>query len=620
MTLRTRLLLAQLPLALSLLVAGAASRHTVETLDRESQDILKDNYLSVLAAQRMRAAADVLARSALAHARGRQVVPDTEVVRGRAAVERELAFQEGNITESGEREMTARLRQNWTALQRDYGRVMEAGPPSAESIYFNALQPDLTSLVVATTEITTVNQDAMVRKSDRTRRTARRLGGVMVGVDVVALLLGIVASMYLTSRLTRPLSVLSRAVRRLGQGDLAARVKLSSRDEIGEVAADFNLMAARLAEYRASSLGELLAAQDAAQAVMDSLPDPVLVLGHDGALGSHNRAAEALFAGPDGACGVEGAPRIDQLAPALREVVERVRAQVLKSQAAVVPKGLDEAVPLLTREGTRYLLPRASPVLHEDGALAGVALVLQDVSRLRRFDELKNDLVATVAHEFRTPLTSLRMATHLLSEGAVGPLSEKQADLLFAARDDSERLQGIVDDLLDLSRIQAGRLELHLRPLGGRLLVEEAVAEQRLVAEERGVTLVTEARGGDPSVMADPERARLVLSNLISNALRYTPTGGRVELRLVTAPGEQGAVRFEVCDNGPGIAAEHHGQHFERFFRVRGAPPGGAGLGLYIVKEIVEAHGGHVGLDSAPGKGSTFWFTLPLATGGSDSS
>jgi signal transduction histidine kinase len=579
-------MLAQIPLALSLVLVGYVSRRTIGELARSSQNILKDNQQSVLAAQRMRDAADAMGRGA----RG------DELKKERSTFQRELRFQEGNITETGEREITQRLRSEWTEFQRavdhgDVGRVPRL----------------LVALEQETNRITNLNQDAMVRKSDSARKGAERKSSLMEFVTLASFVLGILASLYLTNRLTRPLGVLTAAVRRVGQGDLAARVRLDGRDEISEVAREFNTMADRLAEYRSSSLGELLQAQQSSQAAIDSLPDPVIVLQGMTGLLEANRAAEDLFGisveGGDGA-------EFERAPPEVRVIVAKMKEHVTAGRGAYVPKGLDEAVPIAVRDGTRYFLARANPMLSEDGAIVGLTILFQDVTRLRRFDELKNDLVATVAHEFRTPLTSLRMALHLATEGTVGPLTEKQADVLFAAREDCERLQAIVDDLLDLSRIQAGRIELHARPTSATSLLQHAVDAHRQLAGERRVELDVGALTVDRPVMADPDRVQLVLTNLIQNALRYTSAGGRIELR---AASEDGSLRFVVSDTGSGIAPEHIPRLFERFSRIPGATSGGAGLGLYIVKEIVEAHGGRVGVESEPGQGSIFWFTLPLA-------
>ena len=225
-----------------------------------------------------------------------------------------------------------------------------------------------------------------------------------------------------------------------------------------------------------------------------------------------------------------------------------------------------------------------------------------------RFDELKNDLVATVAHEFRTPLTSLRMAIHLCAEEAVGPLTEKQADLISAARDECERLQGIVDDLLNLSRIQAGRMELEAERVAASALSASAAELQRPSAEAAGLSLSVEDAAENLELNANRERVGLVLSNLLVNAIRHTPRGGAIALRAVE---DAEAIRFEVTDTGEGIPEEHQVRIFEKFYRVPGARAGGVGLGLYIAREIVQAHGGDMGVRSVPGRGSTFWFRLP---------
>jgi signal transduction histidine kinase/HAMP domain-containing protein len=600
--------LAQLPLALSLVLVGVVSRQTVGALDHNSQDILKDNYLSVLAAQRMRDAADALERAALARARGRAHPSAADLDRQRGSFERELRFQEGNITEVGEREATARVRAGWAELQDALAQVLGASDAEAEAVYFARLEPTLLALRTGTNEILALNQDAMVRKSDRARKSAQHMSTLMLVVTLAAIALGFWGSLFFTDRLTRPLAVLAQAVRRLGQGDLVARARVPGKDEIAQVAGEFNTMADRLAAYRSSSLGELLQAQQASQAAIDSLSDPVLVFDLQGGLVSANQAATDQF-GLDG----EAEDAMAKAAVEVRDVVARMQTHVLGGKGAYVPRGLEEAVAIPGPDQARYYLARATPVQGEQAQLTGFTVVFQDVTRLRRFDELKTDMVATVAHEFRTPLTSLRMALHLCVEGAAGPLTPKQADLLYAAREDCERLQGLVGDMLDLSRIQSGKLELHRRAISSASLLSHAVDEHRAAARERSIELRVGAPTIDRPVLADPDRVRLVLINLISNALRHTPAGGQIELRA--AP-ERDAVRFEVSDSGPGIPREYLPRLFERFFRVPGTPGGGVGLGLFIAKEIVEAHGGRIGVESDPGAGAIFWFVLPAAPAG----
>ena len=604
MTLRRKLLLAQAPLAAVLGILGAIALRTLSDLGQSSERILQDNYRSVLAAQRMKEALERIDSAAAFRGLGRADLADPQAEANLARFENELRVQEQNITEPGEAEATRALREEWTKYHDGWRAYRELVDPGAlRSRYFAVLQPQFLRAKAAAERILEINQDAMVRKSDEARRTAESSRALLLLATAAALGLGLLASASLTARALRPLSTLSMAVRRIGEGDLDARARIAGKDELAEVGRELDTMADRLREYRSSSLGELLQAQQASQAAIDSLPDPVVVLGVDGRVLNVNQAAETVLQIGS------GADPLARVQPDVRDALERVRQHVVGGKGAYVPRGLDEALRVLSSGAERRLSPRATPLYSEQGAVVGATIVLQDVTRLLRFDELKNDLVATVAHEFRTPLTSLRMAIHILVEGTVGPLTEKQSDLLYAAREDCERLQGIVDDLLDLSRIQAGKVEVSPAPISSKALVEGAAAAREASAREAGVSLLPDVAEPVLPVLADPERVALVLDNLISNAVRHSPRGGQVLLRT-GADGPK--VRFEVSDQGAGIPPEYRDRIFEKFFRIPGTKGEGIGLGLYISREIVRAHGGEMGVESDPGSGARFWFTLPV--------
>ncbi|RKG74829.1 sensor histidine kinase [Corallococcus exercitus] len=606
MTLRSRLLLAQAPLVVALLLLGTTAVVTLARVGRSGQRVLEDNYRSVLATQRITEQLERMDSAALFIIAGERERGLAQQAAQRPPLETELGVQLGNITEPGEAEATQRLRAAWVKYREEFDAFLqERDAEAARKRYFESLSPAFQEAKAAASSILALNQDAMVRKSDRLRQQSERVNTLMALAVVAALGFGLFFTTSLVQRALRPVSVLSQAVRRLGQGDGEARAVVEGRDEIAQLARDFNTMAERLGQYRKSSLGELLQAQAVSQAAIDSLPDPVLVLGADGGLLNVNAAAEeVLRLRLD-----EGGDALGRVEPEVRAVLERVRAHVVGGRGAYQPRGYEEAVRVeASPEGGRWLLPRGSPVHGETGDVVGATLILQDVTRLRRFDELKNDLVATVAHEFRTPLTSLRMAIHLVAEGVVGQVTEKQADLLFAAREDCERLQGIVDDLLDLSRIQSGQLQLDVREVRTEELVEHALSAQRTLAEDRGVRLSQSLSPDVETVRVDPDRLHLVLGNLVGNGVKHTPQDGEVSVHV----SRDGAhVRFEVRDTGEGIPAQEQARIFEKFYRAPGAPAGGAGLGLSIARDIVQAHGGELGVVSTPGQGSTFWFTLP---------
>jgi two-component system, NtrC family, sensor histidine kinase KinB len=606
MKFRSKLLLAQAPLVLALLVIAAAAGAMTQSLGRGAQRILADNYRSVLAAERMKEAIERIDSGALFAVAGEAERGLTQASEHARRFEEELRAQEANITEPGEATLTRDLRRRWTIYRERLDTLRPAADPAAiRATYFDELLPVFIQVKDAADAVLAVNQDSMVRKSEQTRQHADRLRNALVAVALIAFALAVLGTGILTARILRPLGVLGQAARRIGEGDLASRARLTGRDEIARLAHDFNTMADRLQQYRQSSLGELLEAQQASQAAIDSLSDPVLILGIEGDLRHTNQAAAAMLRlDPE----AEGAEALRAADPSVRDAVEAVRRHVVGGRGAFTPRGLEDAFPVKAPEGDRHLLPRGSAVYGEGGAIVGVTVVLQDVSRLLRFDELKNNLVATVAHEFRTPLTSLHMAIHLCVEEVVGPLTEKQADLLHAAREDCARLQSIVDELLDLSRIQAGRIQLRPVPLDIERLVQEALEPHRPAAAQRGVDLRSEVLPGTGHVIADPERAHLVFTNLVTNAIRHSPPGTQV---IVAATRTGSTVRFTVTDTGPGIPREYHQAIFDRFFRLPGSTTGAAGLGLFIARELIRAHRGDIGVDSEPGQGSTFWFTLP---------
>jgi len=239
--------------------------------------------------------------------------------------------------------------------------------------------------------------------------------------------------------------------------------------------------------------------------------------------------------------------------------------------------------------------------------LLGAVTLLEDITHLREIDRLKSDFIATASHELRTPLTSVQMGVHLLLEGAVGELNEKQTEVLSECREDCERLDKLMRDLLDLLRIEAGDSQPHLAPLNLRELIAREVEELRPQVETKGLAFHVDVPPDLPAVMADSSQIARVITNLVLNAIRYTRQG---EIG-VSAVKRGRYVMVSIADTGMGIPAEYLPHIFDKFVQVPGAPTGGAGLGLAISRLIVEAHGGQISAQSELGQGSSFSFTLP---------
>jgi signal transduction histidine kinase len=245
-----------------------------------------------------------------------------------------------------------------------------------------------------------------------------------------------------------------------------------------------------------------------------------------------------------------------------------------------------------------------------DGQLLGAVVVLEDVTHLSELDRLKTEFLGVASHELRTPVTSLLLSAQLLKEGAAGPLNLKQQEVVDAQLEDLDRLNVLLRDLLDLTRLEAGVTPPRFEIVSPEKLVASALEQVSAEAEAKGIRLDTSVQSDLPSVRADRNQIGRVLLNLLGNALRHTSAGGQIEIDVHS---QDRRVAFAIKDTGTGIPKEYLSRIFDRFTQVPGATRGGAGLGLSISRSIVKAHGGDITAESELGKGSTFTFTLPKA-------
>ncbi len=425
-------------------------------------------------------------------------------------------------------------------------------------------------------------------------------GGLAIGI---ALAVFLIASTIRT--ILYPIRAVTESATAIGAGDLDQLVPISSEDELGQLASAFNAMARQLRDYRQSHQAQLLRAQQTSQATINSFPDPVLVVDRQQRVELVNPVARRLFGVLPREAGADATVRW-QPPPSLQQPL----ADVLETQREYLPEDFDKAVVLPVGEKMHSFLPRILPIRDAQGATVGAAVLLEDVTRFRLLDEVKNNLVATVSHELKNPLTSIRLALHLLLEETLGPLTPKQLELLVDARDNAERLLVMINNLLDLARLEQGRSQLHVRPERPASLLRAAAESFQGRAADQGIELLLDAADDLPPVAVDAEQFQHALQNLLDNALVHTSQGGRI---TVSAQRQDGQIAISVADTGSGIPAQWLPLIFERYFRVPGETSrGGSGLGLAIVREIVTAHGGEIACESRPGEKTIFRMTLPV--------
>lgn len=262
----------------------------------------------------------------------------------------------------------------------------------------------------------------------------------------------------------------------------------------------------------------------------------------------------------------------------------------------------------------RILDVRVDPVLDERGSYLGAVTTIRDVTVEREAMQMKNEFVSTVSHELRTPLTSIKGYIDLILDGEAGEVNEIQQEFLSIVKENSDRLVELINDMLDISRIESGRIVLKIQPLDVGERIAGAVNTFRAVLDQQGRTIQVDVAEDLPKAAGDPDRVGQVLINFISNAIKYSPDGGNVTVRAEVV---EERVKVSISDEGIGIAPEDQGRLFTQFYRVDSSLTreiGGTGLGLSICKSIIELLGGEVGVVSEPGSGSTFWFTLPFAS------
>ena len=566
LTFRHRILLAILPLVLLLAGLGGTGAMLIVRLGQRSDAILRENYESVRAM-------DQLKQSVLAN--------------DWPEVEAQFLIEKNNIT----------------ILPEEQQLVDELGEVLARDRTDPRQRAEILRVADA---IRDLNETHMQRASDEARRTARASAigfGIGVGLSVLAALF---AAWWLQRSLLEPIRAVTEAVTAIGSGQLHLIVPVPSRDEVGQLAEAFNAMTAKLRAYRQTDTERLLRARQTGQSTIDSFTDPVLVIDTLGRIESANPAAQRVLGVRPPRDGET--PEAWQPPASLRQPVD----DALRQQRIVLAESFDKAVTFRLDGEDRVYLPQVRPIRSYDGELLGAAVVLDDVTRFRLLDRLKSDWVATVSHELKTPLTTVRLAVHVLLEEVVGPLEPKQVELLVEARESAERLLKLIEHLLALAELEDGREQLDLRPIDAASLLRSAADEVATRAEDKRVRIAVEVEPGLLTVRADAVRLGRALNNLLDNAVTYTEPGGT--LTLTAAPEGNDRVRLTVADTGIGIPAEHLPYVFDRFFRVPGRDgTPGTGLGLAIVREIIAAHGGEITCESELGRGTTFRITLPAS-------
>lgn len=415
----------------------------------------------------------------------------------------------------------------------------------------------------------------------------------LIVAAIFAIWFAIRSNRQLTRNIIKPAEKLTETVRQISAGHWYAKIDITTDDELAILSSEFNKMTERLHGYEEMNIHQLVAEKKKSEAIVASLAEPIIVTGEDNKILLMNQAAANLFP--------------------MSHLDNVITDPTLLRLISAGPTTRSEELFTFTHEQTTfYFRLRQTQIIDEHSNLRGRVTLFEDVTRFKNLDRYKSDFIATVSHEFRTPLTSINMTIDILEQEILGPLSLRQRELLENAKADCERLTKMVKELLDMSRLESPQRTMNREMINLHHVVETALKPLELPFREKQITLTMAIPNNLPMILGDPLQLGWVLSNLVNNALRYTAANGLVD---ITAEQIADEVHVRVRDTGRGIPQEALSMIFEKFVQVKAATdtmPGSVGLGLAIARQVVEDHGGRIWVVSEVGIGSTFTFTLPL--------
>lgn len=553
-----------------LAVVGAVN---ILALKDDSENILVANYNSLQYTQEML-----------------ESLEDTSVM-GMQRFERSLKRQLQNITELGESNATARLR-DYFYLYKNDPRNIELRKKMREQIHM----------------ITHMNMQAIETKNEIAKSTADKAIFWIIITGISCFVLAFWLLIKLPSNIANPIRKLTDSIKQIAAKNYSERVRLTNEGEFRELARSFNIMAQKLEEYNNTNIAKLMLEKTRVETLINNMHDPVI------GLDDHLRV---IFANEE-ALKVTGLNHSELVGVLAQEVAlnndlvrEVMRDIMLGKNTSQAGRLLPIKIFSENKEGyfeKEVFDIRMAPIGEDAMRVVGHMIILRNVTAYKELDFAKTNFIATISHEFKTPISSIKMSSQLLENHQIGALNDEQRSLVNSIQEDANRLLKITGELLNMSQIESGNIQLSAKPFDAKELVLYAIDANRLAAEAKEVRFEIDCPDSISRIIADNDKTTWVLTNLVSNAIRYSHEKSVVSLRLEET---EGLIKLSVSDAGRGIEREYIDRIFERYFRVPGTNKDGTGLGLAISKEFIEAQGGHLTVESELGKGSTFTMTLP---------
>jgi NtrC-family two-component system sensor histidine kinase KinB len=561
---------------------GATALFYIRDISDNAKIILKNNYESLNFAREMRTVLD------------ENSLPLNEAARKRFGDF--LSKQERNITEAGEAALTNNLRLSFVALTKA-GTNTKSLDQTGRVIKFNLRQ------------IERLNMEAILRKDAKARAAVSRATLFLGLIGSFTFLVLFSFSVNFPGFIANPLRALLEGIREIGEKNYSKRLHFNQNDEFAEVARAFNQMASQLNEWENSNLATVLSEKRRIETIIDQMQDAIIGINENNEVLFMNDAArKTLSINDDKVIGQNTHKLIannDLFRSILKDefVVKPIKIVLDGREAYFQLQSSDIVVPNLNESKGALQLANRS---------AGKVYILKNITEFKERDEAKTNFIATISHELKTPISSIKMSLKLLNDQRVGKINSEQEQLINHIEDDNNRLLKITSELLELSQVETGNIQLNFVPVNPMQIVDYAITSIKFQAEQKEVKLEVLNDDNLPNVQVDIEKTAWVLVNFLSNALRYSAARSRI---VITVSKGNNTVDFSVKDFGKGIDEAYQKRLFDRYFQVPtdGQNKSGSGLGLAISKDFINAQGGQIGVESAIGEGSRFYFSLPVS-------
>lgn len=502
-----------------------------------------------------------------------------------------LAKQQANVTEPGEQELTMQLTQHYKQLQQNF----------ADAGLQKALHKDVTDIML-------LNMEAIQRKSNVAEKTVDN-AFVWIGITGgICFLIAFTLLINLPGNVADPIKELTESIQEIAAQNYSRRVHFDKQNEFGDLARAFNTMAKKLEEYKASNLEKLMIEKKRIETLINNMTDPVIGL---------DEQKNILFMN-NVALQITGLQNTDTLGKPAQDIA--VRNDLVRSliQDLFTSEQLPHTAPVKifadNKESyfEKEIIPiNIVPTGETAEKLIGNVIMLRNVTPYKELDFAKTNFIATVSHELKTPISAIKMSVQLLENKQVGLLNEEQQSLLESIKDDASRLLKITGELLNMTQVESGSIQLSVMPGEPAEIIGYAVNANKTAADAKHIKLDVSVPADAKKVLADTEKTAWVLNNLISNAIRYSYEYATIFINVTQ---EGSTTKFVVKDSGQGIPPQYVHKIFDRYFKVPGSKKEGTGLGLSISKEFIEAQGGHLTVESDLGSGSTFTIVLQNVT------